>query len=403
MAKTRVLGQSKALYVTKTGVLEGGYHDSHDQHSGTQATQLHRINSFSYEVDIAGARQDIRVLGQAARIGTVTTSDLTPTCSFGYLLTNGENEHHLGFEIKDSITGAAFQPAVQGVSGFLAEDSDFNERNLFVVTVAEGDDAFSAASWDARGSHDVVGFGNGFITDYSVDLAVGDIPTANVSMECGNIVFYTGKSSGLYNPSINPTVGIKADTGAVLLPQASTGNGNVDVLRDGQITLDLQSATDLGIGGAKLAEVHPQSVSLSVPLSREALTELGNDLPYSRPLTFPLEVTLSVNAFTADMTEGETAGLLTGCAGQVERLITVKLYDRCDPSLLRMGYALKAAVLDNISFSTDLDGAESVDLQFSAQIAGATNLEAGFFMTGDYGLAQGSPLTPTLISGMVSA
>ena len=398
MAKTRVLSQSKALYVTKTGTLAGDGATP----SGTQATQLHRVNSFSYEVDIAGARQDIRVFGQLARIGTVTTSDLTPTCSFGYLLTDGENEHHLGFEVKESITGAAFQPNVQGISGFLTEDSDFNERNLFAVTVAEGDDAFSAGAWTNRANHDVVGFGNSFVSEYSVDLSVGDIPTANVSMECGNIVFYTGKSSGLYNPSINPAVGSKADTGAVLLPQASTGDSNVDVLRDGQITLDLQDATELGIGGAKLAEIHPQSVSLSVPLSREPLTELGKNLPYSRPLTFPLDVTLSVSALTADMTEGETAGLLTGCAGQVERLITVKLYDRCDPDVLRLGYALKAAVLDNISFSTDLDGAETVDLQYSAQIGGASNLEAGFFMTGDYLLANGSPLDPTYISGMVS-
>lgn len=394
MAKTRVLSQSKALYVTKTGV----FHGTNIKPSGVEATQLHRINNFSYEVDIAGARQDIRVFGSNARIGTVTTSDLTPTCSFGYLLTNGENEHHLGFEIFESITGAAFLPNKQAVSGFLAENSDYNERNLFVVTVAEGEDAFAAAAWDNRVDHDVVGFGNGFITEYSVDLAVGDIPTASVSMECGNVALYTGKSSGLYNPSINPSVGTKADTGSIALPIASTGNTEVDVLRDGQISLDLQDATELGIGGVKLAEIHPQSVSISVPLARERLTKLGNDLPYSRPLTFPIDVTMSVNAFAADMTDGETAGLLTGCAGDVERLITVKLYDRCDPSILRMGYALKAAVLDNVSYSVDLDGNETVDMQFSAQIAGASNTDAGFFMTGDYATGVGnSPLLPVLV------
>jgi hypothetical protein len=68
-----------------------------------------------------------------------------------------------------------------------------------------------------------------------------------------------------------------------------------------------------------------------------------------------------------------------------------------------LGYALKAAVLDNISFSTDLDGAETVDMSFSAQIAGASNIEAGFFMTGDYLTSNASPLNPTLIGGMTSA
>lgn len=397
MAKTRVLSQSKALFVTKTGVLAG----AGTTLSGTQATQLHRVNSFSYEVDIAGARQDIQEFGQLARIGTITSADLSPSCSFTYLLTNGENEHHMGFEIKNSITGAAFRPKTQAISGFLTEHVDFKERNIFVVTVAEGNDAFASSAWDDRTSHNVVGFGNGFISEYSVNLSVGEIPSASVNFQCGNIMFYTGASTALRNPSINPTVGTRADTGQVHLPIPSTGAGNVDVLRPEQITLDLQTSSELGIGGAVLAQIHPQSVSLSVPLAREALNELGKSLPYSRPLQFPLNVTLSVNALVADMTDGETAGLLTGCAGQVERYITVKMYDRCNPSLLRLGYAVEKAVLDSMSYSTDLNGAETVDLQFSAQIAGASTVDAGFFMTGDYPLVQGSPLTPTYISGLV--
>ena len=82
MGKTRVLSQSLALYASKTGVLAG----QGVLLSGTVATQLHRINSFSFEVDIAGARQDIREYGQLARIGTIMNGDLSPTCSFGYLL-----------------------------------------------------------------------------------------------------------------------------------------------------------------------------------------------------------------------------------------------------------------------------------------------------------------------------
>jgi hypothetical protein len=45
---------------------------------------------------------------------------------------------------------------------------------------------------------------------------------------------------------------------------------------------------------------------------------------------------------------------------------------------------LKDAILDSQNFSQDLDGNETVDLQFSAQIGGANTQTAGIFMSGSY-------------------
>ncbi len=396
MARSRVLSQSKAVYVTQTGLLASS---DGAKPSGVEATQLHRIDNLSFEVDIAGSRQDIREFGKLARIGTLVDSDLNATASVGYLLTDGENEHHLGFEITDSLTGN-FVGNVQGISGFLTESDPHKERNVFVCTVAEGKDAFAVESWEDRTEHDVVGLGNAFISDYAVELSVGDIPRADVSFEANNLVFYTGVSSGLFNPSIGQTDATRVDSGQAALPIPTTGESDVDVLRHGQIELTLQDETPLGMGGADLAEFHPQSVSISVPLAREALERLGNERAYSRPLTFPIDVTLSVNAISADFQDGELATLLTGCGGQEKRNINVKLFDRCDGSTLRLGYQLRQAVLDSQSFSQDLEGNETVDLQFSAQIGGATTTTDGFFMTGSYDVADGSPLNPTLVSGL---
>ena len=397
MSKTRILSQSKAVYVTTTGVLAG----PGGTPSGVQGTQLHRIDNFSWEVDVAGARQDIREFGQLARLGTLVNSDLNASCSMGYLLTDGENEHHLGFEIKDSITGN-FVPKTQAVSGFLTEHPLYRERNIFVAVVGEGQDANAPAAWTDRTQHDVVGFGNAFLTDYTVELAVGEIPRADVSFEANNLVFYTGRSSGLFNPSINTSAGGQIDSGQVALPIATTGNSEVDVLRPGQISLNLQSATNLGIGGVDLATIHPQSVSISIPLAREPLSEIGSDLPYSRPLTFPIDATLSVSTIAGGQKEGQIASLITGCGGQETRDITVKVFDRCNQSLVRLAYILKNAVLDSQSSSQDLDGNETIDLQFSAQIAGATTTSAGLFMTGSYDTSLGSPLSPIRVSGLVA-
>lgn len=391
MARVRKLSASKAVYVTQTGMF---VHTG----SGIDANQLHRINNFTFEVDIAGSRQDIREFGQLARIGSLINSDLTPTCSFDYYLTDGENEGHLGFEVKNSITGN--NTNVQGISGFLTEDARYKERNIFIATVAEGNDAFDADSWTTPAEVDVVGFGNAFITDYTVDLSVGEIPSASVSFDCGNIQYYTGTYSGLANPSIKPSSGGAADSGVARLVVPSTGSSPVDVLRAGQLSIDLSSATALGVGGVDLATLHPQSVSISVPLSREPLEELGSVLPYARPLTFPINVTLSVSAITANQTEGSIASLLTGCGGQEERDIRVTLKDRCDNSTSRLVYILKGAVLDSQNFSQDLDGNETVDLQFSAQIGGANTQTAGIFISGSSTVVTGagSVLNPTRYS-----
>jgi hypothetical protein len=375
MARIRKISASKAVYVTKTGVLV-------NVNSGIEATQLHRINNFTFDVDIAGSRQDIREFGQLARIGSLINSDLTPTCSFDYYLTDGENEAHLGFEVKNSITGNA--PRIQAISGFLTEDLRFKERNIFVATVGEGNDAFNSNSWVSSGDIDVVGFGNAFITEYSVNLSVGEIPSATVSFDCGNVQFYTGAYSGLANPSIQPSNGSRADAGTLKLPVPDTGNSNVDVLRDGQITIDLASNTPLGIGGVDLATLHPQSVTISVPLAREILNELGSPLPYARVLTFPIETTVAISAITANQTQGSVATLLTGCAGQEKRDIKITLRDRCDNTTSRLVYILKDAILDSQNFSQDLEGNETVDLQFSAQIGGANTQTAGIFMSGSY-------------------
>lgn len=375
MARLRKLSASKAVYVTKTGVFVHA-------NSGIEATQLHRINNFTFDVDVAGSRQDIREFGQLARIGSLINSDLTPTCSFDYYLTDAENEAHLGFEVKNSIVTNS--PSVQGISGFLTEDPRYKERNIFVATVAEGNDAFDSDSWVSSGDIDVVGFGNAFITEYTVNLSVGEIPSATVSFDCGNVEFYTGAYSGLANPSIQPSNGGKADLGTLKLPVPNTGNSSVDVLRDGQITIDLAANTALGIGGVDLATLHPQSVTVSVPLAREALNELGSPLPYARVLTFPIETTVAISAITANQRQGSVAALLTGCAGQEKRDIRITLRDRCDNTTSRLVYILKDAILDSQNFSQDLDGNETVDLQFSAQIGGANTQTAGLFISGSY-------------------
>ncbi len=104
-SRTRIISQSKAVYVSPTGTL-GNLTPAGKVLTGVMRQQLHRVDTFSFDIDIAGGRQDIREFGQLARIGTITLGDLNPSFSLGYYLGEGENEGNLGFNGSGIISNA---------------------------------------------------------------------------------------------------------------------------------------------------------------------------------------------------------------------------------------------------------------------------------------------------------
>ena len=109
------------------------------------------------------------------------------------------------------------------ISGFsalsgLIEDTQGN--NYFIVTYKEGTDVQGDTVVNNNTDFDVIGIGNGFISDYSIDASVGAIPTASVTVEAFNIKaddYISGTSStnqsGVIIPGVNDTDGQLVDVG----------------------------------------------------------------------------------------------------------------------------------------------------------------------------------------------
>lgn len=371
--RTRVISQNKAVYVTPTGwEFDGAVGTGNDMVIGHH---LHRVDTFSFEMDLAGARQDVREFGQLARIGTVNLTEVNPTLSFGYFLGNGENELALGFtKSTDTNTG-------QMCSGQLKEDAILKERNVYLLTVEEGEDAFNltdATMLANQDKHDVVGFGNCFISSYSANFSVGDIPRADVEMQASNVVFYTGLNSGLLNPSLN-LEGQRSHTGITKLPAPTSETTNLPlVLRPQDVSISFDDAGDgtSAIGGPSFSALPIQSASIELPLSREVIEALGNELAYAKLLEFPIDVTMSVSSLTRDFASGALEYALTGTAENNKTDITLNITSDTGAAVK---YLLQGAVLDNQSFSQGLDDNETVDLTFSAQIGGAATTDQGLF------------------------
>jgi len=374
--RTRVISQNKAVYVTPTGW--GAYPEAGTPLTGNSMVtghHLHRVDTFSFEMDLAGARQDVREFGQLARIGTVNLTEVNPTLSFGYFLGDGENELALGFQKSTaSVKG-------QMCSGQLTEDPILKERNIFLLTVAEGEDAFNeteATMITNEDNHDVVGFGNCFLSSYSANFSVGEIPRADIEMQASNVVFYTGINSGLLNPSLD-LEGERTHTGIVKLPAPSSDADNLPlVLRPQDVTITFNDGTDgvSKIGGPTFSALPIQSASVELPLAREVIEALGNELAYAKLLEFPIDVTMSVNTLTRDFASGALEYALTGTAENNKTNITLNI---TNDGAAAVEYVLSGAVLDSQSFSQGLDDNETVDLTFSAQIGGASTTDQGLF------------------------
>lgn len=390
MGRNRVISQNKALFATPTGLLPSFYGYADATPSGVHATQLHRIDSLSFETDLAGARTDVREFGQLARIASLRTSDISPTVSVGYYLTNGENEHHLGFNIS-GLTNAGATDS-QFISGILTEDDSKGKRNIYALVAAEGEDAFNqdTGTHNNNAEQDVIAFGACSLSNYSAEFAVGDIPRADVEFEASNIWFATGQNSGTisrptHNPSLNANATAPADTGMWILPVPDTGNSSIDVLKPGDVSITFgDAANGLDIGGVDLSDICAQSISFDIPLSRTPIDCLGQEFAAFKSLDFPIDITMSVNALVKDFASGSLQQVLTNAVDGQKQDITINVKDRNDNTQTAYVAVIKNAILDSQNFSLGLDDNETVDLQFSAQIAGANNTDAGMFVSGAY-------------------
>ena len=74
------------------------------------------------------------------------------------------------------------------------------------------------------------------------------------------------------------------------------------VLRPQDVTVSFNDAGDgaSAIGGPSFSALPIQSASIELPLAREVIEALGNELAYAKLLEFPIDVTMSISSLTRD-------------------------------------------------------------------------------------------------------
>ena len=436
MARNRVIYQSEALYISKNVNSTG---------SG-EHRQLTRVQSANYNFEIA--RQDVNQFGQLARIDALVLTSPTVSLDFSYYPTDGFNERALGFYVQTSLpvynltgvgggltgTYTGFNPdsatgVGTGVSGIASITStaqgnfssgqmgNSSGQNFYIVTTSEGSDLNFENAENSLNGKSVIGIGNGFLTNYSIEASVGNLPTASVTIEglnmnsstYGPYVVATGAGgslitgTGALSAQIDPTLGSVAlsnlsgaQAKIAILPTPSQGTGDAipSALRPGDIVLNFGSygaGSDLASKAVPIANMsgnvnalssdglHLQSASLALPLSRTPIERLGSRFAFARVVDFPIVATLNVSAI---VNEVQSRNLATMLDDNSERDITMRIKDSKDTTKDAMIFTLKGSRLRSESFSSSIGANKTVDLVFETQIGGPNDSIHGVFLSG---------------------
>jgi len=379
MARNRVIYQSEGLFVSKDASLG----------AATANEQLARVQSANYSFTIN--RQDINQFGDLARIDSLVLDPPTVNLDFSYYITDGFNERALGFFVQHTGVATNSQRGANAAalsvgnfaSGHLTSNSGVN---FYIVTSPNGEDLNKSPVQAIDDDDTIIGIGNCYISDYTVDMSVGAIPTANVTVEGANMNSVVNDGVEFENPAVNQEAGTKVGNNPVTLPDPNISGGlnaktvgALAALRPGDISFTLSSAEAsslVKIDGSDGA--HIQSASISVPLSRSPIDRLGSRFPFAREVDFPVSCTLNISAIVSDSQSKNLADILD--LGEVDASITIN--DQQSSPQPAVKYELKGLKIDSQSFSSSIGANKTVDLTFSTQVGGPNDAANGVFMSG---------------------
>jgi len=438
MARNRVIYQSQALFIAPSstgaqvsGVNSAGTGPKTSAPYGPSGTgelgsgisllkKMDRIQSCNFNFTLN--RQDVNEFGKLARIDTLVTEPPTVGLDFSYYVTDGLNERLMGFNLTglaNGVTDTSMSSTAQSISGLL---QDLQGNNYYILTVEDGEDVVGENNVLAPNST-VVSIGNGFITDYSFEAAVGGLPTATVTVEAFNIktdaniapislsasdapagstvdadITYISGNSPAVNLFTTPAtkytgteVAYKLDYSRNFPDRSSdsvygytgftTGNSTVSALRPGDITIQFPEGNGgVSISGANSA--HIQSFSFSIPLTRTILQRLGSVFGYTRVVDVPINMELSISAVVSEL---KALNLFDTMADTTKYDFAIILNDTdSDSPTQKMRYEVKNAQLVSETYSEAIGDNQSVDITYTVQLGGANDTTAGVFMSGSY-------------------
>jgi hypothetical protein len=349
MARDRIQYNSLAVYATNspaTGAV------------GT-TTQLKRITNLSWNFNVS--RTPVQIFGRLARLSNVITEPPTVGLSTTWHDVNANNESTLEIVLDGSNS---FARILSGVS---------DTRNYAILLADNEDDAIAATP----PGYSVIGIGNAGLTSYSAKGAVGGFPECSISVEGMNFAVAIGTS--IANPSIDPRDGGSAPGGGSISCGAPVTGLGVDILRQGDVTLNISNAI-----GVNMSDLKVQNYDISVSMNRSSLNKLGNRYAYARKINFPATITANFSCELGDLAAGNLRNLLCSDAGfDVGIVLKTPTCPTGGPAATPVkGYTVKGAQISSQDFGASIGGNATCNLSFVSTMSAPSDTSVGLFISG---------------------
>lgn len=357
-SRNRVIYQSQAVFSAPTGT------------TGITAADhsLRRVQSCNYNFSIE--RQDINQFGELAAIDRLILQEPTVSVDMSYYFEpTGFNESHLGLRT-NAVTGTS-TVSDHMLDAIISSGTGFNQKNIYVLVSDPGVDANDPDKMDEGSTVDgIIGIGNAFLTSWSLEAAVGAIPTVTCALEGQNIVFSTGNYD-IGNPAVDDgadktAITVRLPDGAGLFNSAT----EIAAVRPGDITLTLGSSAidNEPMFGVRESDLKIQSATVAMTIGREPIRKLGKAFAFAREITFPINCTLTVEAIVGNAFANKLFTLLTTNGDATKYYCELKLIGYLGATAHTSFVMLKGAKLDSQSFTSSIGPNQTVTLELSAQI-----------------------------------
>ena len=346
-------------------------------HTTGNIKRINRVQSLGMTSEIP--LENVNEYGKLAAIDRVNRGGINSTVQFSYLVTDFENEFNLGFNVNSTQSA---------VSNFLNKTAD--DRNYFRVVAPEGTDAEGTPASGVA----VLAVGNGFLTSYSFEAAVGAWPTSTVNVAGLNMTSHLdGVAEPL--PAVDPTTGRKA-SGTFTLPTIPAASaGKPSVIQPGDVKVTFSNPSGGIFQTLNQNSININSIGFDFDLNLENIEGLGSRLPKDKTITFPVNINVRMESLFSDLVAANLVDTL--CTPQPTD-ITIDLYNsNCDssgPALdnIFAKIIIKNAKIDNEDLSGSIGPNDTVTMNFTSQIGAVNDTANGVFFSGVYGYSGITPL-----------
>jgi hypothetical protein len=259
-----------------------------------------------------------------------------------------------------------------------------NTNNIYVFT--ENDDSRDGFNEIRRpdplninfSGFNALCFGNCYLTSYSLEFNINQIPKVSISMSSSNMKFESITGSGIKIPAINSENGTQnnaANFNLKELYKTITGGRLGDVFDRNEYSLPVVKPytakfglQNLQIGGIALTgQSKPilQSFNLNIDIPRVNLYGLGSNYPYNRKIQYPINGQIEISAIVSGFNSGVLSGLLNNETGYN---FDISVSDFAQLNNVTGFYKFRNAKLNNFNYSMEINNSMKFNAQFSLNI-----------------------------------